>query len=191
MQGASGGSDPPQRGRPRSMEEILKDILETLEGIDRRLIGIDIRLNKMDERMDRMDDKLDSTIATTNEISSEQVEFRCEIQGLKTQVTDLESKVSYLEGQSKCNNLMFHGISEYQDETWDDCEKAVRKLLERNVGMPNPSAKSEVPIERVHCVGKYSRDKTRSIVVTSLNYKNKKAILMNKFKQKGTKYRIQ
>ena len=173
------------------MEEILKDILETLEGIDKRLIGIDIRLNKMDERMDRMDDKLDSTIAKTNEISSEQVELKSENQGLKTQVTDLESKVSYLEGQSKCNNLMFHGMSEYQDETWDDYEKAARKILERNLGMPNPSAESEVPIEGAHCVGKYSRDKTRSIVVKSLNYKHKNAILMNKFKQKGTKYSIQ
>ena len=55
MQGASGGSDPPQRRRPRPTEEVLEDILETLEGIDRRLTGIDSRLNKMDERMDRMD----------------------------------------------------------------------------------------------------------------------------------------
>ena len=57
--------------------------------------------------------------------------------------------------------------------------------------MPNASADSEVPIERVHRVGKYSRDKTRPIVVKFLNYEHKKAILMNKFKLKGTMYRIQ
>ena len=132
--------------------------------------------------MDRMDDKLDSTIAKTNEISNEQMELRSENQELKTQVTDLESKVAYLEGQSKRNNLMFHGIPESRDE---------RKILDRNLEMPNASADSEVPIERAHCMGKYSRDKTRPIVVKFLNYKHKNAILMNKVKLKGRKYRIQ
>ena len=128
MQGASGGSDPPQKRRPGPAEEVLEDILETLEGIDRRLTGTDSRSNKMDERMGRTDDKLDSTIAKRNEISSEQMELRSENHEPKTQVTDLESKVSYLEGQSKCNNVMSHGISESRDETWDDCEKAVKKI---------------------------------------------------------------
>ena len=45
--------------------------------------------------------------------------------------------------------------------------------------------------ERAHRVGKYSGDKTRPIVVKFLNHKHKNAILMNKFKLKGTKYRIQ
>ena len=44
---------------------------------------------------------------------------------------------------------MFHGISESRDGTWDDSEKAVRKILERNLGMPNASADSEVPIEEL------------------------------------------
>ena len=89
MQGASGGSDPPQRRRPRSTEEVLEDILQTLKGIDRRLTGIDSRLNKMDERMDRMDDKLDSTIAKTNEISSEEMELRSENQELLSQSREM------------------------------------------------------------------------------------------------------
>ena len=41
MQGALGGSDPPQKWRHKPTEEVLEDILETLEGIDRRLTGID------------------------------------------------------------------------------------------------------------------------------------------------------
>ena len=56
--------------------------------------------------------------------------------------------------------------------------------------MPNASADSEVPIERAHRVGNYSRDKTRPIVVKFLNYEHN-AILINKFKLKGTKYRTQ
>ena len=63
--------------------------------------------------------------------------------------------------------------------------------MERNLGMPNASDDSEVPTERAHRVGKYSRDKTRPIVVKFLNYKHKNAILMNKFKLKGIKYGIQ
>ena len=84
---------------------------------------------------------------------------------------------------------MFHRISECRDEIWDGCEKAVKKILERNLGMPN--ANSEVSIERAHRVGKYTRHETRPIVVKFLNYEHKNGILMNKFKLKGTKYRIQ
>ena len=88
MQDASGGSDPPRTRRPRSTQEVLEDILGTLEGIDRRLTGIDRRLNKMDERMDRMDEKLDLTVAKKNpkktrDFHREQVELRSENQELK------------------------------------------------------------------------------------------------------------
>ena len=44
-------------------------------------------------------------------------------------------------------------------------KKIVRKVLETNLGMESASADSEVPIERAHHVGKYSRNKTRPIVV--------------------------
>ena len=35
IQGASGGSDLPQRRKPRSTEEVLEDTIEALEGIDK------------------------------------------------------------------------------------------------------------------------------------------------------------
>ena len=62
---------------------------------------------------------------------------------------------------------MFHGISESLDETWDDCEKAVRKILNRNLGMPNASVDSEVPTERDYRVGNYYREIKLSLSLNS------------------------
>ena len=45
----------------------------------------------------------------------------------KKTISQLTSKVSYLEGQSKRDNLVFFGIPKQEEETWDDCEDEVRE----------------------------------------------------------------
>ena len=54
---------------------------------------------------------------------------------LTKQVKDLQEKMAYLEGQSKRNNLLFHGVPEQKDETWEECEVAVSKIVEEKLGM--------------------------------------------------------
>ena len=51
----------------------------------------------------------------------------------KKTTSQLTSKVSYLEGQSKRDNLVFFGIPKQQEETWDDCEDEVRIVLDENL----------------------------------------------------------
>ena len=51
----------------------------------------------------------------------------------KKTISQLTSKVSYLESQSKRDNLVFFGIPKQQEETWDDCEDEVRIVLDENL----------------------------------------------------------
>ena len=110
---------------------------------------------------------------------------------LARQVRDLEDKLSYLEGQSKRNNLVFHGIPEEKDETWDDCEAAVRKILEEKIGMEEAWRDTDIAIERAHSIGQFSKDRTRPIVLKFANYKQKNNVFKNKSKLQGSDYRIQ
>ena len=50
---------------------------------------------------------------------------------LNKKISHLEDKVAYLEGQSKRNNLVFHGSQEKRGGTYDECEEAVGKVREK------------------------------------------------------------
>ncbi|KAL8620998.1 hypothetical protein ACOMHN_035934 [Nucella lapillus] len=73
-----------------------------------------------------MDKKIGNLQATMDE---QMDAFRTEMTGMLKE--RLEDKVDDLEGRSRRNNLIFHGIPspEGQTELWSDCEKAVKKVL--------------------------------------------------------------
>ena len=95
-----------------------------------------------------------------------------------------------MEGQSKRNILVFHGIPEEKDETWDDCEAAVRKILEEKMGMEEAWRDTDIAIERTR-IGRFSKDRTRPIAVKFANYKHKNNVFKYKSKLQGSNYRIQ
>ena len=66
-----------------------------------------------------------------------------------------------MEGQSKRNNLVFHGIPEQKYETWDDYEATVRKILEEKMGMEEARSDTDIAIERAHRIGRFSKDRAR------------------------------
>ena len=110
---------------------------------------------------------------------------------LARQVRDLEDKLSYLEGQSKHNNLAFHGIPEEKDETWDDCEAAVTKILEKKMGMEEAWRDTDIAIERAHRIRRFPRGRTRPIVIKFANCKHKNNVFKNNSKLQGSDYRTQ
>ena len=77
---------------------------------------------------------------------------------------------------------MFHGFQEKRGETWEECEEAVRKVIQENLEFPDAWDESVLPIERAHRIGKFEKGKTRPIVVKFSNYKQKNRILMRKSK---------
>ena len=150
----------------RPTEVILEDILLKLEGFN--------------GRFDQIEHKLESVASKMENTTEEQTKLKAENEKLTKQ--DLEEKVSYLEGQSKRNNLLFHGVPEQKDEKWEECEVAVRKILEEKLGMEEASSESDIATERAHRVGKFTKDKIRPIVVKFANYKHRSLVFKNKSK---------
>ena len=171
------GSSPEEGARHRPTEVILEDILSKLEGFNNRF-------DKMEEKLEAVTEKMEKTIEDQTEIKKENVR-------LARQVRDLEDKLSYLEGQSKRNNLVFHGIPEEKEETWDDCEAAVRKILEEKMDMEEAWRDTDIAIERAHRIGRFSKGRTRPIIVKFANYKHKNNVFKDKSKLQGSDYRIQ
>ena len=60
---------------------------------------------------------------------------------------------------------MFHGVQEQKDETWEECEVAVRKILEEKLGMEESWNESDIAIEQAQRVGKFTKDRIRPKVV--------------------------
>jgi hypothetical protein len=140
---------------------------------------INERFGMMEERLKGRLDDIDSRIQTTNDdidALSEKVDcLQRENVNLKKQVTDQDSKLDYMENQSRRQNLVFHNIpKEKNNETWEDCEWAVQDVLRDVLG-----AGVKVAIDRAHRVGS-------AIIVRFQNFKDKERILRLGYMFKGT-----
>ena len=96
------------------------------------LLEIHAKLGKLDQ-LDDINRKLDDFQSQMNSIRFMQSKLEKENTEMKKTISQLTSKVSYLEGQSKRDNLVFFGIPEQQEQIWDDCKDEVRKVLDENL----------------------------------------------------------
>ena len=94
------------------------------------------------------------------------------------------NKFINLEDRSRRNNLRIDGISESRNETWEECEEEIRKVLNEKLGVKN------IQIERAHRAKRSKSNnnsgKPRTIVCKLLNYKEKEEIVINTKKLKGS-----
>ena len=88
-----------------------------------------------------------------------------------------------LEDRSRRNNLRIYGITETNDESWEKCEEQADQVFSQNLGLKN------IRIEQAYRVKRKKGDKSkkpRPIVCNLLSFKDKKLILKNANKLKGT-----
>ena len=85
---------------------------------------------------------------------------------------ELLDRNAVLEDRSRCNNLRFDGLTDYLNETWDDCERKKQDVLLNNVNI-----EGNIKIDPCHCCGKGRRSHPRTIVCRFLHFKDKQKIL--------------
>ena len=91
------------------------------------------------------------------------------------------NKLVDLEDRSRRCNLRINGVTEKKDETWEQCEDEIQNIFNENLVLEN------IDIERAHrSKGKTSSNKPRAIVCKLLSYKQKKEVLNNVKKLKGS-----
>ena len=90
-------------------------------------------------------------------------------------------KLVDLEDRSRRWNLRIDGVTEKKGETWEQCEEEIQNIFKEKLDLEN------INIERAHrSKGKTSSNKPRTIVCKLLSFKQKKEVLKNAKKLKGS-----
>lgn len=84
---------------------------------------------------------------------------------------NLTKKVDQMENQSRRENLIFHGMTETDDETWEQSETKVRHFISDDLSLDD----SRISIERAHRLN--TRKSPRPVIVKFSHYKDKEKVL--------------
>ena len=125
-----------------------------------------------------------------DDLASELKDLCDRVDALEKENRQLKNAVDRLENQSRRNNLVFYGIDESDNETWEKCEESVRTVLADKFSVKA----EEIEIERAHRLGRKRHpapaadddqarqggvpgEKPRPVIIKLLNWKQKEEIL--------------
>ena len=115
---------------------------------------------------------------TVRDIQMKQDDLVEQNKKLTERIDELEREAVALRSQTCRNNLIFRGVKESEDETWDDCERTVRETLKSKLDMKDAEDATLVSIERAHRLNvKMKQGVPRPIIVKFLSYKTRTEIL--------------
>lgn len=184
------GNDSQNKKNTVSNEDILSDIRamireqsvmrQTMEdrfmSIEEKLSG---RLREIEDTMEKTNSEVVKLCETVEQLSEENSRLREEISSQTEKMDKQDEKLDYMENQSRRQNLMFFNIpKEKQNETWEDCERLVQKVIKDFLQIDR-----EVLIDRAHRVG-------RQIVARFQNFKDKDQVLKSAYKLKEQNTKI-
>jgi len=125
------------------------------------------RLDKLSDNQDILTDDVTSLYEKFEDMQTSQ-------DNLVQDNVGLVEQFDYLENQSRRNNLMFHGIPQAENESWEDCERKVLRLIKEKLNIAQ-----SVLIERAHRVGS-------AIVARFQSFKDRDLVLSRAKQLKGT-----
>jgi DNA anti-recombination protein RmuC len=157
-------------------------ISSNLKIITSRLDKIDNEVNNNKLNIRKVENEVNDIKVSIN---FQEEKFREELIQIQSnynkEIMNLKQKSIDLENRSRRNNLRIDGIKETTDESWSDCEKAVKEIFKTKLNILN-----EIVVERAHRVGALKDKTPRSIVLKLLNYQDKNKILSSVHKLKGS-----
>ena len=178
----------------------LKNIYKKLESLD-SIANIQTQVSEIHTGMANVNTAIEGLTTTLNNVvlknatlENKLSEFECENEKLKNELSDMKSQILYMESQSRRNNLIFDGVEENENETWEVTEGKIIDILARNLDIENANL---LMIERAHRLGKkkavnvgQKTVKPRQIIVKFSHFKDRQRIWLNKTKLKGKPVKI-
>ena len=133
---------------------------------------------KMDTLSTKLNEKIDGLNTEVQKLRSETKECNDRINSLEDtnrqlneKIDKLESKLDYQQGQSKRDNLIFHGIEQSENETWEESENKIKHFIKNKLNIED-----HVDIERAHRKSA-ARTKPQPIVAKFSHYKDRTRVL--------------
>ena len=133
------------RGELKSLRKDLDDVKLSVSFLSKEYDTAKVESKESDSRIHACIDKLTRKI---NQVEDDTM----------ASVEDMADHASYLENQSRRNNVKIIGVPESSSErTWEDTEKKVKVLIKSELKIED-----NIEVERAHRVGKYqSRGRRR------------------------------
>lgn len=117
--------------------------------------------------------KIDGLTKTVNDLQSENQTLKRENANMQKQLNSVISKLDYIEGQSRRNNVRITGLHGCIDEDWAVTEQKVRSFLVNELEMQEME---QIDIERAHRIKSTDRNKC-TIIVKFNRFKDREAVL--------------
>ncbi|GFS06912.1 hypothetical protein ElyMa_002976000 [Elysia marginata] len=156
------------RTEPKDTNDILVAIQQLgnrFDSVDTKISNIDSNVQEMKAQNVQLQDQIKDLVSANTELKQENDELQ---KRLKT----LEDKMDDVEARSRRNNILVHGLPpDNEQETWDDCEKVVRKMINNHLEIDDAS----IQIDRAHRLR--SNNGTGAIIVRITHYKDKENIM--------------
>ena len=111
-------------------------------------------------------------------IRQENKDLKAKNERLEKMITEMDRKVDDLEGRSKWNNLIIHGLVRAEKETGEDCEGVLRDLITDRLELAD-----DIQFDRAH---RLSAKPNSPMVPRCTFFKDKVKILKAKRKLQGT-----
>ncbi|XP_070573906.1 uncharacterized protein [Ptychodera flava] len=164
-----------------------------LSDIMRELRNVKVDLGrKMDKLSSDLHKKIDDLSHDINDVQRELEEAREETarlaeenKALSDQVCELTRELDSMNGQMKRDNLIFKGLDQDENESWDQTESKVKSFITEKLGIDGEI----IEFDRVHRLTN-ARTRPQPIIAKFSRYQQRKQVFEAAKNLKGTDFQI-
>ncbi|MES9880608.1 MAG: hypothetical protein ABW185_06975 [Sedimenticola sp.] len=146
-------------------------------------------MSEIKDNLKTLNTKVDTISDTCEFLKTENETLKKQNESLCTKVKDLEIHIDNIEGQSRRNNLLFHGIKGDANESWDVSERKIRNFITEELQMPEGET---FDLERAHRLRLPGNRNDGPIITKFTKYKDRESV-MNSARRKldgRSQYRV-
>ena len=176
---------------PAAEDQPSGEILTELKNITTKLNTMDAKLTELVDDIavvkklaEYSSKTAEDALKKATELEKKVTEIHKQNTELKKSNTEMKERIIQIEGQSRRNNLLFDGIAEKRDETWEDTEYELVKFMQRQLNIDDAEY---ISFERVHRLG-IKNNKPRTIVAKFSFYKEREIVWNSRSKLSRTNF---
>ena len=152
-----------------SNEPDLNSVIQELRNLGSSLGA---KMDRMSEDVNKKIDDLSKNVQEVkrdlNEAREQSARLTEENKCLKAQVNTLTDELDSMKGQMKRDNLIFHGLEQDKDETWEQSETKIKSFITERLDIDGDS----IGFDRVHRLSN-ARKRPQPIIAKFTRYKQR------------------
>lgn len=173
----------------KEINQQLGNILDQMKILNGQWNVLNERISDVEVRVQAVEQKCDEDNTQDVRMLENRVDkLKDELQHSKANCVGMQRTIDELEDRNRRSNILFTGIPEDKDETWEISEQKVRRIISDKMDIDEKT----IDIERAHRIRNGpTREGSKHIIAMFSKYKDKDKIMKNAYKLKGTNIFVQ